>query len=358
MSAVYEEIKDSHEVIQSVAKNINPLFSILKTYGTRKFPMCAATDVAKLLEIKSVDSMLKGFTSRELVIAKVKELDSDNRPVEKPCKFLTKHGIYRVLFNSHTPLGEVVREFIYMVLDKLEEDGVVHLEHVQKDMNIQFADEIRKATEFLRERVQCLETEIMASGRILRRNTDLMHMKEAENNKLSQERQNLKMKILNLEQQLMQAALDETRRETTDESLLEYLKTKYMTTKVFVYLLPSRDDTDYNYDYKDYDISNPPDDSDTMYYRLSRNNDLKVGRLIYESCFEFEFQFNDLKIKLNKTCTPDAKINDVVLCELSLITEYIEDIRNAPIIAKKKEKRAEIENTLANLRNMFNMDFA
>ena len=345
--SVYEEIKDSRKVIESVAKTINPLFSILKTYGTVQHPMCAAADVAKLLDIKSVDNMVKGFTAKECVNARVRDENG-----ERVCKLLTKHGMYRVLFNSHTPLGEVVREFIYIVLDKLEDEGVVYLKDVQKDMNEQFNTELKRAVEYLQNRVQCLETEISASSRILRRNTELMHIKEAENNKLSQERQALKMKIHNLQEQLIRAELDELRKENSDESLFEYLKSKYMRSKVYVYLLPSRDDSDYNYDYKDYDIDNPPDENDTMYYRLSKNNDLKVGRLVYESCFELDSHFGELKARLSY----DNKTSDVILCELSLIAEHVEQIRMAPLIEKKKEKRQALEASLSEMGKLFDYE--
>lgn len=349
MSIVYEELQNSRELIESVAKEINPLFAILKTYGSKKHPLCNANDVAKLLEIKSADSMVKGFNASECIFAKIKNAEGEHN-----CKLLTKRGIYRVLFNSHTPLGEVVREFIYKVLDKLEEEGVVHLENIQKDMSENFAEEIKKSTAYLRERVSCLEAEIYASNRILRRNTEIMHNKEHENNKLSQEKRDLKMKINHLQKQLMKAELDETRTDTTDDCLFRYLKAKYMKVKVFVYLLPCKDDNDDNYNYKNFDIENTPDENETMYYRISKSDDLKNGVVVYETCFETEAQFVELKNKLH---APGTKPSEILFCELSLITDYVDQIRYAPVIEKKKEKRQSIEVTLAEMRSMFNKDF-
>lgn len=262
------EVKESRQLIDSVAKSTNPLFSILKTYGTNKFPYCVADDVAKLLEIKSADAMVKGFTARECVYAKIRDIDSD---VERTARLLTRHGMYRVLASSTTPVGDLVREFIYMVLDKLDEDGVVHLANVQSDMQLYYNEEIKKATDYLSQRVQSLETEILASGRILRRNTELMHKKEKENCQLSHDKQILKCKINTLEERLLLAELDINNNDNDDLSLLEYLKSRYMKHKVNVYLLPSKDETDYDYDFKSYDIMNPPEESDMMYYRITRN---------------------------------------------------------------------------------------
>jgi prophage antirepressor-like protein len=352
MSIVYEELQNSRELIENVAKEINPLFAILKTYGTKKHPLCSANDVARLLEIKSVDSMLKGFNATECIFAKIKDNEG-----ERNCKLLTKHGIYRVLFNSHTPLGEIVREFIYKVLDKLEEDGVVHLENIQKEMNENFIEEIKKSTAYLRERVSCLESEIYASNRILRRNTEIMHFKESENNKLSQERQALKMKINQLQKNLMKAELDETRSETTDDCLFKYLKLKYMKVKVFIYLLSCKDDNDDHYNYKDFSIENPPDENDTMYYKISKNEDLKNGVIVYETCFETEAQFVELKTKLHTSINLNVKATETLHCELSLIIDQVEQIRYSPVIEKKKERRRAIENDLAEMRSLFNKDF-
>ena len=356
---VYEEIKEAAPLIQMVSMQTNPVYSAIKIYGNSQYPLYVASDLGQFLDIKNVDRVVRSYTSRECISAKIRTTDPQTgQTFDKNTKLLTKHGMYRLMFDSNSPVGEVFREFVYMVLDKLTDAGVVHLKSVQSEMQAQFSEEINKATKYLQVKVQALEHEIMASTRITRRATELMHNKEQEAGKLSQESQALQMKIHNLEQKLLNAELSNDLDQTDEEQLLEYLKAKYLK-RYLVYLLPSKDDDESSYDYREYNLSNPPDESDTLYYRVTIR-ECKIGNLVKEIYLETDTQFAELKSKLfdnsvNKN--PSAKTNDILLCDLYTINELANDIRNRPITERKKEKRAQIEASLSEMRKIWDRDY-
>lgn len=347
---IYEEVKDAAPLIQIVAQQTKPIFSSLKIYGTAQFPLYVASDIGYLLEVKNIDRLVRAYKPQECITAKIKTADPNS--VERSTKLLTRHGMYRIMFDANSPVSEVFREFVYMVLDKLSDDGVVHLKTVQTEMQQQFSAELERATAYLQNKVHNLENEVIAASRITRRATELMHNKEQEAGRLSQESQQLQMKIYNLEKKLLAAELSDD--STEDEQFLEYMKTRYLK-KYLVYLLPDHDD---EYDYRSYDLTNPPDENDTMYYRITPR-ECKTGSLVKEIYFEADTQFAELKAKLFEQLSknnPSLKASDILITDLYTITEIANNIRNRPVIERKREKRAEVEASLATLKQLWQRD--
>ena len=347
---IFEEIKDVQVYVQEASKqfNINPLCSVLKIYGSKKFPLYHIVEVSKILEIKNIDNVVKHFTQKELVTAIIKD-DNGNKKVSK---LFTEHGMYRIMMINSSPIGEIFREFIYLVLDKLKDDGIVHLEKIQNDLQNNFQEELKNATNYLQLKIQNLELEIASSSKIIRRNTELMHKKIMESSNLSQEQHQLKAKISVLEERLLKVELDIQTDAESDEALLDYLKAKYMK-KYLIYLLPDKRGEDDSYDYKNYDLSNPPDENDVMCYRITPR-ECKTGRLVKEIYFEYESHFIDLKNRLNNINNKQA---DTFIGELEIIIELSNEIRSGPILDIKKTKRTLIENSLAEMRKLYNIDY-
>lgn len=333
----YEEIKSASSIVEFVANNTNPLYSSLKIYGSVEMPLYSATEVAKLLEIDKVDNVVKHFTNRECIYANVPSINGTAR-------LLTEHGLYRLLFINNTPVGEVFREFVYMVLDQLKTYKTVHLDSVQDSMRKQFSAEIQQATKYLQEKVQQLELEVLANSKTLRRTSELAHRKEQEAANLSQHAQQLNTKVLIMQERLLRAELNNQPDDESDEALFKYLLVKYMKVKLYVYLMPCKNESDDHYDYSDFSYENIPDENDEMYYRLSRNNTCVKGSIIKDLYFEHENQFNDLKNSLATFARGDS-----YLCELSTINENYLAIRSQPIAEKKKIRKAEINNILSNI---------
>lgn len=346
--SVYNEVKEVHNIIDFVASNTSQLFSVLKIYGSVKTPLYSSLDIAKILEIKNIDGILKQFTIRECINAR-----TDNS--DKPIRLLTEHGLYRILFMNNTPLGEIFREFVYMVLDKLKDEGEVKLIDVQKNMQTEFADEIKKATDYLKQRIENLEVEILSASKILRRNTEMLHSKEHANGLLSQNAQNLRMKINVLESRLLRAELNDNIDITSDEALLTYLKNKHMI-KYFVYLMPCRDEVDDCYNYNDYSIHNTPEEDSVMYYRISKNDACIKGVVAYELFLENDAYFAELKKRLTTDTTIMQKTSDTVYCDFATLREHYLDVRSMPLVEKKKTKALEIEKMLQELQGLWRTD--
>lgn len=336
--SIYEEVSNATSIIQTVSQQTLPIFSSLKIYGSVEHPLYAVNDIGYLLEVKNVDRLVKSYTPKECITAKIRTADG-----ERQTKLLTRHGMYRIMFDADNPVSEVFREFVYIVLDKLTDNGEVKLKTVQSDMQQLYAAELDRATNYLQVRIQNLEHEIGTALQINRRVNEIMHNKEHEAGRLNQESQHLQMKIHNLEKQLLTAELNAEHDD--DEQLLEYLKSKYLK-KYLVYLLPTKDDEEYPYDYTE-----NPDENDDMYYRIT-SRECKVGNLVKEIYFESDTQFIDLKNQLIK----HAKPGDILLCSLYIIIETANDIRNRPIIEKSREKRATIEANLTALKSLWEKD--
>jgi hypothetical protein len=340
MSIIYEEIKDANKIISAVAADTDMIYKNLKIFGTIEHPLYLLDEVAFLLDIKNSDNIIKTFTARECISARIK---SD----PKPRKLLTEHGLYRIMFINNTEVGVVFREFIYMVLDKLKQNRYVKLDDVNKEMNEKFSEEIKQAYEFLKSRVANLELEIINTNKTLRKNTDLAFKKEAEAAELYQDLQDIRRANLKLQTSLIRAEKDNLNDTCSDEALLEYLKNKYMKYKSYLYLLPSRDDSDYNYDYKEFSKHNPPDDYDEMYYRISRSNSLIKGVLIKEFSFEADNHISLMRDELK--CHEQS--DDVYFTSINNINEAYINARSAPIIQKKAERKAELDMKLSLLLN-------
>lgn len=339
---IYEEVDNAKSIIATISQQTRPIFSSMKIYGTSEQPLYVANDIGTLLEIKNIDKLLKNYTPKECIAARIKNVD-------KPIKLLTRHGMYRIMFDSTSPVSEVFRIFVYTVLDKLLDEGEVKLKSVQSDMQQLYGAELDRATKYLQVRVQNLENEILVASQITRRATELMHNKEHEAGRLYQESQQMKLKMHKLEQQLLSMELNAEKPE--DEQLLNYLKDKYLK-KCFVYLLPTRDDDEYPYDYNDYNIHNPPDENDTMYYRIT-----KMPILHSQLVKEIYLEDNDSHfIELKSRFPSIDKKTDIILTDLYTITEAAADIRNKPIVEKNRERRTVIEDELIALKKMYEKD--
>lgn len=340
---VYEEVKEATQLISFAAQQTKPIFGSLKIYGTKEFPLYNADEIAHILEVKNIDKVLKFYTNKEYIVGNIKISD---KKIES-CKLLTRHGMYRIMFSNNTVVGEIFREFVYMVLDRLIDDGSAHLKQIQLDMNAQFSEEIQKATKYLQTRIQNLEHELNGATRITRRATEIMHNKELEACQLSQEAQRLSMQVYNLERQALHQQLSD--KGTDDEKFIDYLKAKYLK-KYYVFLLPDKDD---EYDHSDYNLSNPPDDNDDMYYKIVPKPDLKSGSLVHEIYFENDSYYAELQSKLSQYATTKK---DVYKCSLYEITDLSNTIRNLPVTEARKNKILEISKALDVKRALWDHD--
>jgi hypothetical protein len=78
-------------------------------------------------------------------------------------RVLTRHGIYRFLFELNSPLGNYCRKFIYTTLDFLDYDGNVSINQINDTMDTNYPQIVKsyeKTIEELEKRCKSLETQL------------------------------------------------------------------------------------------------------------------------------------------------------------------------------------------------------
>ncbi len=332
---------DGASTIVNMIANTNPLYSAFKIYGDADNQYYLASEMASLVQINNIDNILKNWSPDEYIVAKV---ENSNKPV----KFLTDHGLYRILFMNGTPVGDAFRHFVYVVLDKLKRDHIVRLTDAQEEMRKSFALELHNATNYLNLKINNLEKEVETSWGRIRKSNEYAEEKNSESAGLLQYVSKLEQHIIELEDRLykseMQEKLDADSSGVSDV-MFNYLRDKVMTYKVYIYLMPCKDDNDYNYDHKLYDLINEPNEYHVMYYRLSTNDTCVRGRIIKKIQFETPNQLNSMRNLLSTYINS----GDTYLCELHAILEAYYETINTPAIEAQKNKMDDIKLTLSKL---------
>ncbi len=72
---IYEEVDNAKSIIATISQQTRPIFSSMKIYGTPEQPLYVANDIGTLLEIKNIDKLLKTYTPRECITARIKNVD-------------------------------------------------------------------------------------------------------------------------------------------------------------------------------------------------------------------------------------------------------------------------------------------
>jgi prophage antirepressor-like protein len=111
-----EYLKDLEESdIKGDAKklvNIKKTFSDIRIFGDHSNPLFLMKDIGVIIGASNVNVMTKNYNNKERLDA---YLLTDGK-VRKNA-FLTKHGVYRVLFSNKSKLSELFRSFVYKIMD-------------------------------------------------------------------------------------------------------------------------------------------------------------------------------------------------------------------------------------------------
>lgn len=108
---------DASDVKNSAKKvaNIKNTCSTIRAFNNVNNPLFLAHDIGVIIGATNVNQMIKNYTDSEKMTGHI--LDHKGRNVKKT--FLTRHGVYRILFNNKTKLAEVFRGFIYKLVDHM-----------------------------------------------------------------------------------------------------------------------------------------------------------------------------------------------------------------------------------------------
>lgn len=109
-----QDLEESSETGEKKAERIKKTFSTIRVFNSNSDPLFLARDIGIILGVSNINAMIKNYNSSEM---KVGLLDAKTKMSKK--YFLTRHGVYRVLFNNRTKLSEVFRGFIYKLIDHM-----------------------------------------------------------------------------------------------------------------------------------------------------------------------------------------------------------------------------------------------
>ena len=94
--------------------NIKKTFSDIKVFNSNDQPLFLLNEIGIILGINSPNTMTKNYTDTERITGYINDKGKKTKKV-----FLTKHGVYRIIFNNKSKLSEVFRGFIYKLIDHM-----------------------------------------------------------------------------------------------------------------------------------------------------------------------------------------------------------------------------------------------
>lgn len=100
--------RDSIKKLETIKKT----FVDIRVFGEAAYPLFLANDIGIIVGIANIKQKIKNYTTIEMVTGLISERGKLNKKV-----FLTKEGIYRIMMNNKTALGEVFRGILYRLID-------------------------------------------------------------------------------------------------------------------------------------------------------------------------------------------------------------------------------------------------
>lgn len=123
-----EYLKELEETGSKKLVSINKTFADIRVFGSSANPLFMASAVGIILGASNVNSMIKNYTDTEKVVGYVKDKGKITKKI-----FLTKNGIYRLIFNNKTKFSELFRGFIYKLIDHMLNHEVEKLQSIIKE---------------------------------------------------------------------------------------------------------------------------------------------------------------------------------------------------------------------------------
>jgi prophage antirepressor-like protein len=84
-----------------------------------------ANQIAKILDLKNIRESIKNYNNEERVVIK----SDDSNGISQNTIFLTKIGVYKLLFRSNKKEAEFFRKWVFNVLDTIEKTGKYELQN-------------------------------------------------------------------------------------------------------------------------------------------------------------------------------------------------------------------------------------
>lgn len=120
------------------ARVIKKTCADIRVFNSNSDPLFLARDIGILTGVSNINSMIKNYTESEKVVGFILY-----KGALRQKNFLTRHGVYRTLFNSRTKLSEVFRGFIYKILDHMQTFELDKLKGIMQEYASENPDIVR-----------------------------------------------------------------------------------------------------------------------------------------------------------------------------------------------------------------------
>lgn len=148
------------------AFNSNNLHTEIVIKGTHENPLFRASDIALVLEIVSIRSIIRNYDDDEKVTQNIETMGG-----RQNITFLTEKGLYKILFKSRKPNAEKFQNWVCDMIKEIRLNGKYNLEELEKVKSEMIQnEEIHKKefdTKVSREREQILLREFGTIGSIV-----------------------------------------------------------------------------------------------------------------------------------------------------------------------------------------------
>jgi prophage antirepressor-like protein len=133
------DLKGSNENTKKL-DTISKTFTDIQVFNTNADPLFLASDIGIILGVSSVNTMIKNYSTTEKINGM---LIINGKPTKKI--FLTRYGVYRIMFNNRSKLSDVFRAFIYKLLDYMESNGKDLSREIMTEINVEHPELVGEA---------------------------------------------------------------------------------------------------------------------------------------------------------------------------------------------------------------------
>lgn len=137
-------LENANTFINIIADKYDNSFKEIKVYGSNKYPLFRLSNIRDILDIprKTFDDNIKNYRENYEILYNCKAQLVDLRKGEtsitnRSIRMLTKFGVNRAMSISNKPIADRFRDFVNIVVHKLETEGEVKLNDALEKLELE-----------------------------------------------------------------------------------------------------------------------------------------------------------------------------------------------------------------------------
>jgi hypothetical protein len=297
--------------IVKLNENFTP-FKDIKIYGSPTDPLYNIRDISILLDKKGLIDT-KDYTSKE-----IRTVIFDNQEIN----MLTKYGIIRSILESKSLVSDLLRNFIYVVFDKLLEENHVSIQTIRDELKLQ-NEYIAEIYDKYQEKITKHQRQLEEKNEIIKKITEQMNQIEAANDTFTNFCSTQYNTIVLLKHELEYLKGIKYNSEMLQQFIFNNLRENNMI-KLYAMLMKPTDN--YDYDISIYSIYNPPENDEIYLFELkTTSRECKDGQNVKVFYCESKNDISTIKEKMQSLIYKSSKQKTVYECTLNDIEHVIEE---------------------------------